>query len=168
MSTINLQPNHLETPPLGSGARSGLGYDFALLGLAARESRVDVIRSACMRTSKRIHSSGAASPQELEEMLADLATSTYRLLDPRNRTRQRERIHLSLYSELDWELQKRAQLPLLKPRQVEVSNRLALSARVNKANRVVKAFRRAGSIGASGLAWLLTGCILTLCLGKLF
>ncbi len=80
-----------------STARASLGYDFALLGLKGREARVDVIRGAAARIASRIPNSDE-EPDRVE-MLTELATSTYRLLDPRRRTRSMERIQLSLLTE---------------------------------------------------------------------
>ena len=87
------------TNPLPKSRAGSLGYDFALLGLKGREARVDVIRVAAERTASKI-------PDTLEgaervEMLAELASSTYRLLDPRRRTRSMERVQLSMASEND-------------------------------------------------------------------
>lgn len=89
-----------------------LGYDFALLGLPAREARVEVIRKAAMNTAFRIHEA-AIDAEDQDAMLSDLAVSTYRLLDPRRRRRIMERIQLSIYSEEDLELQKNARGELL-------------------------------------------------------
>lgn len=93
-------------------ALRSLGYDFALLGLPARESRVDVIRKAASRTAARIHDA-AVDAHDQESMLSDLAASTYRLLDPRKRSHMLERIQLCIFSEDDLELQKQARSRLL-------------------------------------------------------
>lgn len=87
-------------------ARS-LGYDFALLGLKAREARVDVIRTAAHQTAERIHDA-AIGEMDHDVMLSELATSTYRLLDPRKRRRTLERVQLCIFSEEDLERQKKA------------------------------------------------------------
>lgn len=71
-----------------------LGYDFALLGLRAREARVQVIRKAATSTAARINR--RASQSEKVQMLTELASATYRLLDPRNRSKTSERIQLCL------------------------------------------------------------------------
>jgi hypothetical protein len=89
-----------------------LGYDYALLGLPAGEARVEVIREAAVQTASRIQQA-AGDPLETTWMLSDLASSTYRLLDPRRRAKMIERVKLSLYSETDLELQKDARRPLL-------------------------------------------------------
>ncbi len=82
-----------------SRAQSSLGHDFALLGLKGREARVDVIRNAASKIAARI-------PESLDdttrvEMLSELAASTYRLLDPRRRSRPLERVQLSMCTEND-------------------------------------------------------------------
>lgn len=89
-----------------------LGYDFALLGLNARESRVEIIRKAAHRTAERIHDA-AVDEQEQNSMLSDLATSTYRLLDPRRRQKMLERVQLCILSEDDLELQKGSRVKLV-------------------------------------------------------
>ena len=83
---------------------NSLGYDFALLGLRARESRVHVIRRAAKATAARIHKADIGDGEQ-EALLSDIATSTYRLLDPRRRHRFSERVQLSLFSEEDLERQ---------------------------------------------------------------
>jgi hypothetical protein len=90
-----------------------LGYDFALLGLNVSESRVDIIREAASRTAARIQQVANDDASEADQMLSDLASSTYRLLDPRRRTKSRERIQLSIVSDIDFELQKSSRSPLL-------------------------------------------------------
>ena len=86
------------------GDPASLGYDFALLGLAAREARVAVIRRAASRTAQHIQQA-ASSAEEREAMLANLTASTYRLLDPRKRQRRMERVQLCVLGESDLELQ---------------------------------------------------------------
>ncbi len=81
-----------------------LGYDFALLGLPAREARVQVIRDAARLTAALIHEA-AIDEHDQQVMLSDLAASTYRLLDPRRRARMLERIQLSIFSEEDLQAQ---------------------------------------------------------------
>lgn len=95
-----------------SGARS-LGYDFALLGLQARESRVEVIRNAAEKTALRIQSD-AEDDQRLD-MLSELAASTYRLLDPRRRRRTMERVQLSNMADFEPSLATVGKAPLLEP-----------------------------------------------------
>lgn len=90
-----------------------LGYDFALLGLGVSEARVETIRRAAGETAARIQSARIDDPSEVDAMLADLASSTYRLLDPRRRSRTMERVQLSVYSEGDLELQGGSRRPLL-------------------------------------------------------
>ena len=130
---LNSPPNPSLAQPLGSAARKtmvtsidsashfnqppvsrSLGYDFALLGLNAREARVDVIREAARNTAIRIHEAASEDQGELDVMLSDLATSTYRLLDPRRRNKPLERIQLCLFGESDLELQQLSRTPLLR------------------------------------------------------
>ena len=92
--------------------KSSLGYDFALLGLKNRESRVEVIRHAARKTSEKIHELGG-NEDERDRLLSELAVSTYRLLDPRRRARSMERVQLSVYGEGDLELQKASRVPIL-------------------------------------------------------
>lgn len=91
-----------------------MGYDFALLGLKARESRVDVIRRAAKETAAKIQQL-ASNDVEHDKMLSDLATSTYRLLDPRKRQKPLERIQLCIFGEEELETQKHSRVALLKP-----------------------------------------------------
>jgi hypothetical protein len=90
-----------------------LGYDFAALGLQACESSVEKIRQAAMRKAAHIHQADAVNDSQVDSMLAELASSTYRLLDPRRRMRAMERIQLSIYSESDLELQSGSREPLI-------------------------------------------------------
>jgi hypothetical protein len=106
---ISLASTH---PAKSSGARS-LGYDFALLGLQARESRVDVIRNAAEKTALKIQRD--AEDDQRVEMLSELAMSTYRLLDPRRRRRTMERVQLSNIAECEPPLATVAKSPLLAP-----------------------------------------------------
>ena len=92
--------------------KNSLGYDFALLGLRAHESRVSVIRKAAAETAHRI-SDEASGADEQDQMLSKLATSTYRLLDPRKRQKSSERAQLCIHSEEDLERQKLARKKLL-------------------------------------------------------
>ena len=85
--------------------RTRLGYDFALLGLRGREARVARIRQAARQTAERIRSADLAVRESEQAMLAELATSTYRLLDPRKRRQTTERVQLCILSESDLELQ---------------------------------------------------------------
>jgi hypothetical protein len=98
--------------PTGRDLVRSLGYDFALLGLNAREARSEVIREAAASIALRIQQ--AASEQgERDAMLSDLATSTYRLLDPRRREKHFERIQLSIFGEPDFARQQEAREPLI-------------------------------------------------------
>ena len=99
---------------------SSLGYDFALLGLKGREARVDVIRVAAEQTASKIPLTLDAS--ERVEMLTELAASTYRLLDPRRRTRSMERVQLSLASENDPTLVTVSLQPLVAAQEAPVSS----------------------------------------------
>lgn len=95
-----------------SGSKS-LGYDFALLGLNVSEARVDIIREAASRTAARIQRIADQEALEADQMLSDLASSTYRLLDPRRRVKPRERIQLSILAEADFEQQRGSRTPLI-------------------------------------------------------
>lgn len=96
-----------------SASSRSLGYDFALLGLKVSESRVDVIRRAASLTAARIQRVASGDECEAARMLSDLAASTYRLLDPRRRSKSRERIQLSIFDDIDFELQKGSRAPLV-------------------------------------------------------
>ena len=116
-SVMSKNPSQSSKQPSPAGKRpqlvaNPLGYDFALLGLKAREARVEVIRKAARQTASRINGSSEVL-NEQDEMLSHLATSTYRLLDPRRRDRSHERIQLCIFSEEDLESQKRSRVPLL-------------------------------------------------------
>lgn len=97
----------------GRAIAKSLGHDFALLGLKAQEARVDVIRQAARNTAARIQELAEQDEGQRESMLGDLATSTYRLLDPRRRHKPLERIQLSIFSESDFELQQQSRASLL-------------------------------------------------------
>lgn len=90
-----------------------MGYDFALLGLKVSESRVSVIRRAASRTAARIQQVANSDSIEADQMLSDLASSTYRLLDPRRRVKPHERIQLSMIDDSDFELQQGSRAPLV-------------------------------------------------------
>ena len=92
---------------------NSLGYDFALLGLKVSESRVSVIRRAASRTAARIQQVANSDSIEADQMLSDLASSTYRLLDPRRRVKPHERIQLSIIDDSDFELQQGSRAPLV-------------------------------------------------------
>jgi len=107
--TNRTKPLHRE---MQAGQASSLGYDFALLGLKNRESRVEVIRNAASKTAEKIQALPENTTSK-DRMLSDLAVSTYRLLDPRKRNRSFERIQLCVYGEGDLELQKSSRTPIL-------------------------------------------------------
>ncbi len=94
-------------------ASKSLGYDFALLGLVASEARVDIIRQAARETAARIQQVASEDADEADQLLSSLASSTYRLLDPRRRKKSGERIQLSIVGETDFELQKSSRTPLI-------------------------------------------------------
>ncbi len=94
-------------------AITSLGYDFALLGLGVSESRVDVIRDAASHTAARIQRAAWEDAEETDRLLSDVVSSTYRLLDPRKRSKPRERIQLSIVSDLDFDIQKGSRRPLV-------------------------------------------------------
>lgn len=89
---------------------TGLGHAYATLGLRAREARIDAIRSAAQKAAQVIN---AVSDLDRDQMLAEVALSTYRLLDPRKRVRQIERIQLCIFSERALELQAQSRRSLL-------------------------------------------------------
>lgn len=145
------QPRKMITPP-------GLAADFALLGLQGREARMGAIRHAARRAASRIRAA-EVRPAIKRAMLGELATSTYRLLDPRRRTRAVERIHLCVLSEADLELQKQASVSWFQGSESNagssiVRNRRPLSATEARVSR-------AGSLGASLVACVLAGSMLT-------
>ncbi len=106
--------------PTKSKGPVSLGYDFALLGLPARESRVEVIRNAAESAAEKIQN--AVDEDQRVEMLAELATSTYRLLDPRRRKRILERIQLSNLSEVETNIASVAKVPLVDPQRDDQAN----------------------------------------------
>ena len=102
----------VDSRPAQPRGNASLGYAYATLGLRAGEARVDAIRQAAQLSAAKIHQV-AQDHDELASLLSDVATSTYRLLDPRRRPRKVERIQLCILSELGWEFQQRARRPLL-------------------------------------------------------
>ncbi|MFN3191593.1 MAG: hypothetical protein ACE361_13875 [Aureliella sp.] len=108
-------------------ASDALGYDYAVLGLPARESRTRVIRQAADRTLDRIQDV-AADRTEYDEMVSKVLVSTYRLLDPRRRQRSVERVQLSVFSEDDWDRQRCSRRPLIEP--AEKKNRRIVQAEI--------------------------------------
>ncbi len=94
-------------------SKSSLGFDYALLGLKTKEARVEVIREAAKRTAKQIQTAFPDNKNEVDSMLTDVAMSTYRLLDPRNRRHFEERIQLCVFSEGDMEMQDSSKKELL-------------------------------------------------------
>jgi hypothetical protein len=161
------------------GGRDGLGFDFALLGLKPGESRVAMVRRAAVLTAGRIRETESVNQSEESHLLGELATSTYRLLDPRRRQRIRDRVQLSIFSEQDFDLQKRSELSpfqvassfqiasstgaiepssgkvLAKP--VTASQAGAKSASVKRSREVAAVISRAGSATAVTLAWIMIG-----------
>ena len=93
------------------GLARPLGYDLALLGLSSREARVDAIRDAAQRRAKSIQGSAKLVDEQRQELLSELATSTYRVLDPRKRSKLMERVQLCLISDADYELQQQSHVP---------------------------------------------------------
>lgn len=92
---------------------AGLGPAYATLGLRAREARIDSIRQAAQTAAKQVREL-ADSDSEQECLLSEIAVCTYRLLDPRKRARQIERIQLSILSERALDLQAQSRLPLVR------------------------------------------------------
>lgn len=172
LSTV--QPN---TKSIQEPRSRALGYDFALLGLTAAEARVEVIRQAATETASRIQTA-FPDASEQDGLLSDLATSTYRLLDPRKRRKRLERIQLSVFSEADLELQKDANDPLLPQREKIASRALTNqslviaelaqipaapteSSRRRPSSVQFKRKRRVGTIEASFIASLATAVIIS-------
>ncbi len=113
MSTsINSQSGNLEQSGSGKLAKP-LTYDFALLGISTREARVDAIRDAANRRAGRIHSASEMADGDRQDLLSELAVSTYRVLDPRRRSKLMERVQLCLISDLDYERQQNSHEPLM-------------------------------------------------------
>lgn len=136
----------------------GLGAEFALLGLRGREARTGVIRHAARKVATQI-SAAEVRPAVKQAMLGELATSTYRLLDPRRRTRAVERIHLCVFSEVDLELQKQASVSWFRDSESGVDSSIVRKSHLlNSAEAKVS---RAGSLGASLVAWIVAGSMLT-------
>lgn len=66
--------------------------DFSRIGVGPRETRLGVIRSAAARASSSLASQQLDDPNPLtEQQLSQIAVSTYRLLDPRQRDDYRSR-----------------------------------------------------------------------------
>ncbi|MEZ6135955.1 MAG: hypothetical protein R3C53_13720 [Pirellulaceae bacterium] len=169
MIASDAQPAVPESP---TGLTRSLGFDFALLGLNARESRVEVIRKAAAQTAQRIQEAAAGDDDDREAMLGDLATSTYRLLDPRRRQKAMERIQLSLFGEVDFERQQLARTPLLGLATPERSRDEESQLREIKREIVQQLLsetrattRRVGTITLSLLAMLvlLASAVITVC-----
>ena len=91
---------------------TGLGFDFATLGLRAHEARVDTIRRASQATAAKLQEVVVDHDERLP-LISDVVVSTYRLLDPRRRKRKIERIQLCIESERSRELQQSSRRPLL-------------------------------------------------------
>jgi hypothetical protein len=104
----------LPTPQPGTSRTGQLrppSYDFAVLGLSSREARVEAIRDAAQRRAKSIQGSSELVADQRRDLLGELATSTYRVLDPRRRSKMMERVQLCLLTDCDYELQQRAHTP---------------------------------------------------------
>ena len=79
--------------------------DFRRLGVQPHESRQTVIRQAASRTTKTLARRQLVSPStRTESQLIKVATSTYRLLDPRNRGDASQRAHVGriMPNALNW------------------------------------------------------------------
>ena len=109
----NPPPKSQKAEQSGGKLTRPYSYDFAVLGLNTRESRVDAIRAAAHRRAGRIHAAPELPSGERQELLSELAVSTYRVLDPRRRPKLMERIQLALISDLDYERQQVSHSPLL-------------------------------------------------------
>ncbi len=132
-----------------------------------------MVRRAAVLTAGRIRETESVNQSEESHLLGELATSTYRLLDPRRRQRIRDRVQLSIFSEQDFDLQKRSELSpfqiasstgaiepssgkvLAKP--VTASQAGAKSASVKRSREVAAVISRAGSATAVTLAWIMIG-----------
>lgn len=69
--------------------------DFQRIGLHPRETRLTVIRRAASRTARALASLQLSSPSlATEQKLYQVALSTYRLLDPRQRSDRQSRAHV--------------------------------------------------------------------------
>ncbi len=76
----------------GSFASALTADDFSRLGVRPHESRQSVIRQAAIKSSKTLARRQLVSPSPGTELqLSMIATSTYRLLDPRNRVNTSQR-----------------------------------------------------------------------------
>jgi hypothetical protein len=98
--------------PKTSRLSTGLGHAYATLGLRAREARIDAIRQAALRSAQKVQEI-ADGDTERDELLAEVALCTYRLLDPRKRVRSIERIQLCILSERSLEMQAQSRKPLV-------------------------------------------------------
>ena len=145
-----------------SRASFRLARDFILLGLARREARPERIRQATMSAAKRIRLAPVSSEVKLA-MTGELATSTYRLLDTRLRSRTTERIKLCVYSEVDWDRQRQAYQSwfdgdeLAQPAGTSTS---AGTGSTKPRSRFSEASLRAAQLGASILGWVVGGSFL--------
>ena len=69
--------------------------DFQRIGLQPSETRLPIIRRAALRTARSLAARQLTSPSRAtEEQLHRVILSTYRVLDPRQRQRPRERAHV--------------------------------------------------------------------------
>ncbi|QEG02515.1 hypothetical protein Mal15_66360 [Stieleria maiorica] len=69
--------------------------DFQRIGIQPKETRLAVIRRAASRAAESLAKRQLHAPNALtEQQLSRIAVSTYRLLDPRQRTDQHSRAHV--------------------------------------------------------------------------
>ncbi len=69
--------------------------DFQRIGIQPKETRLAVIRRAASRAAESLAKRQLHAPNTLtEQQLSRIAVSTYRLLDPRQRTDQHSRAHV--------------------------------------------------------------------------
>lgn len=89
-------PNPVSDATLEPGALPSLTQaDFQRLGVQPQETRHMVIRRAAVRTTEPVARRFLNQPSaQVARQLTQIATSTYRLLDPRQRTVEAERVHI--------------------------------------------------------------------------
>ena len=85
-----------ESPESKMDTHVSLGpVDFQRLGVPQTETRLAVIRHAAVRAAKSLASKQLSDPSTLtEQQLYQVAVSTYRLLDPRQRADKHSRAHV--------------------------------------------------------------------------
>ena len=70
-------------------------HDFHRIGLHPRETRLPIIRQAALRASRSLAMRQLCSPSiKVEKELTEVAVSTYRLMDPRQRSDHRSSAHV--------------------------------------------------------------------------